>query len=164
MFSFWRSLFPGEEKPKRGPSLPLILARKGWTPHRFPNSNVVVFLPPTIAAAFDPEGVLHGSTNGKDTEFSATLHRGFEENRTSALDFVSHLAEKKGRKVREVGTYNYFFDPTDADITETAMRFWVIGVPRAVVVISILCDGKVPVSEPLREVREALPQIVGQLL
>src|SRR5262245_43217752 len=108
----WRSLFPGEEKPKGGPSMPLVLARRGWVPHRFGTSTVVVFLPPEVGAAFDPEGVLHGTTNGTDTEFSATLHGGFEGSRASALDFVAHLAEKKGRPVTEAGTDRYFFDPT----------------------------------------------------
>src|SRR5262245_1100625 len=31
-----------------GPSLPLQLARRGWKPYKFSNSNVVVFLPETI--------------------------------------------------------------------------------------------------------------------
>jgi hypothetical protein len=124
----------------------------------------VVFLPEDVAAAFDPEGVLHGSTNGRDVEFSATLHGGFEENRSAALDFVAHLARKNRRKTRDVGTYRYFFDPAQEDITATAPRFWVIGIPGAVVVVSILCHGKTPVSEPLRAVRREVPHIVGELL
>ena len=150
--------------PSLGPSLPLELSRRGWKPYRFPKSNIVVFLPECMAADFDPEGVLLGSSNSKDIEFSATLHRDFEHDRKSALDFVAHLARQKRRKVQEVGTYHFFFDPTEVDITATANRFWVIGVPGAVVVLSILCNGKIPVSEPLREIHTELPHIIGELL
>jgi hypothetical protein len=165
MLQFLRRLFSGGgNPPKRGPSLPLDLARRGWRPHRFRESNVVVFLPEGVVAALDPEGVLHGSTNGKDVEFSATLHGGFDEDRAGALDFVSHLARKNRRKATDAGTYRYYFDPTEADRAATAHRFWVIGIPGAVVVVSILCDGTTPVSEPLRAVRGELPHIVGELL
>jgi hypothetical protein len=150
--------------PTTGPSLPLELARRGWKPHNFPDSEVVVFLPPAVTASFDPEGVLLGSTTGREVQFSATLHGGFEHDPAKAFDFVSHLAEKKDRKVRDVGTYRYFSDPGDADIEATAMRFWVIGIPGAVVVVSILCNGKTPVSEPLQEVRQEMPHIVAELL
>jgi hypothetical protein len=153
-----------DQTPTRGPSLPLELARRGWSPHRFPQSKIVVFLPESIAADFDSEGVLLGSTRAKEIEFSATLHREFEHDRKGALDFVAHLARQKRRKVRDVGTYSFFFDPTEVDITATANRFWVIGVPGAVVVVSILCNGKIPLSEPLREVQKELPHIIGELL
>jgi hypothetical protein len=93
-----------EPAPTRGPSLPLDLARRGWKPHKFNDSNVVVFLPATVAAAFGPDGVLYGSTTGKSAEFSATLHGGFEEDPAMALDFVAHLAEKRGIELEEVGT------------------------------------------------------------
>src|SRR5262249_20110675 len=128
----------GGDGPARGPSLPLELARRGWKPYRFRESNVVVFLPEGVAAEFDPDGVLLGLAGGKEVEFSATLHRGFGEHRAGALDFVAHLAREKGRKVRDVGTYRYFYDPTEADVTARAMRFWVIGIPGSVVVVSIL--------------------------
>jgi hypothetical protein len=154
----------GSTGPARGPSLPLELARRGWKPHKFRGSEVVVFLPEAMVAEFDPEGVLLASTTGKEVEFSATLHADFDEDRAGALDFVSYLAREKGRKVRDVGTYRYFFDPGEEKITARAMRFWVIGIPGAVVVVSILCEGKAPVSEPLREVRKELPQIIGELL
>ncbi len=155
---------PVRKAPKREPSLPLDLARRGWRPHRFHESNIVVFLPEEVVAAFDPEGVLHGSTNGNDIEFSATLHGGFEKKRASALDFVAHLARKNRRNLREAGTYRYYFDPTKADITANALRFWVIGIPGAVVVVSIMCQGKIPVSKPLRDVRREIPHIVGEVM
>jgi len=128
------------------------------------HSNVVVFLPERVAAAHDPEEVLMGSTTGQEVEFSATLHRGFEGNRAAALGFVSHLASKRGLKVQDAGTYRYFYDPTDADKGARAMRFWVIGVPGAVVVVSILCQGETAVSPLLREVSQEIPRIVGELL
>src|SRR5262245_8268948 len=107
--------FGGGREPIRGPSLPLDLARRGWIPHKFPDSNVVVFLAEGVAAAHDPEGVLMGSTTGKEVEFSATLHGGFEGDRAAALGFVSHLAGGKGLRVQDVGTYRCFYDPTEAD-------------------------------------------------
>jgi hypothetical protein len=161
---FFKRLFGGGQEPTRGPSLPLDLARRGWIPHKFPDSNVVVFLPEGVTAAHDPEGVLMGSTTGNEVEFSATLHGGFDEDRASALDFVAHMAQQRGLKVQDVGTYRYFFDPTAEDLTARAMRFWVIGIPGAVVVVSILCKGKTPVSAALQEVRNEVPHIVGELL
>jgi hypothetical protein len=159
----FKRLFGGSQEPTRGPSLPLDLARRGWVPHKFPKSNVVVFLPQKVAAAHDPEGVLMASTTGKQVEFSATLHGDFDD-REDALGFVAHLAEQKGRKVKDVGTYSYFYDPTDADPAARAMRFWVIGIPGAVVVVSILCLGENPAAPLLREVSQEIPHIVGELL
>src|SRR5438552_13247246 len=60
-----------EESRPRGPSLPLDLARRGWKPYRFKDSDVVVFLPERLAAGFGPDGVLYGSTDGESAEFSA---------------------------------------------------------------------------------------------
>jgi hypothetical protein len=148
----------------RGPSLPLELARRGWIPYRFPNSNIVVFLPREIAAAHDPEGVLQGSTNGREVEFSATLNAVFEDEPTQALEFVSHLGRKRGLRVRTAGTYRYFLDPAGTDLTERTMRFAVIGIPGYVVVTSILCEGMVPVAPALAEVRDATPHFIGELL
>jgi hypothetical protein len=161
---FFKKLFGGGKEHDRGPSLPLDLARRGWVPYRFPNSNVVVFLPEGVAAAHDPEGVLMGSTTGKEVEVSATLHGGFEEDRAMALGFVSHLAEQKGLKTKDVGTYRYFYDPTEEDRRTRSLRFWVIGIPGAVVVVSILCEGETPVSPLLQQVASEVPHIIGGLL
>jgi len=149
--------------PTRGPSLPLDLARRGWKPYKFAESNVLVFLPPSVAADFDPEGVLLGSSSGKEVEFSATLHRDFKD-RLEALDFVSHLAGKNGGKVKDIGTYRYFLDPTNGEAAAPAMRFWVVGIPGAVVVVSILCKGHTPVSKVLQEVSKEFPHIIGELM
>jgi hypothetical protein len=150
--------------PSSSPSLPLDLARRGWKPYRFKDSQVIVLLPEGLNAAFDPEGVLIGTLDGKAVHFSATLHGGFEGNRVGALDFVNYLAKGRGLKVRERGTYRYFFDPTDAPPKAIANRFWVIGIPGAVVVVSILGTRKRPVSDLLREIKEEIPRIVGELL
>jgi hypothetical protein len=160
----FKRLFGGDQEPAGGPSLPLGLARRGWIPHKFSDSNVVVLLPEGVGAVHDSEGVLMGSTNGKEVEFSATLHGGFEGSRAAALDFVLHLARKRRLKVHDAGTYRYFYDPTDADKRARAMRFWVIGIPGAVVVVSILCQGETAVSPLLREVSREIPHIVGELL
>lgn len=164
MLSFIKRILGGDVRVDRGPSLPLELAKRGWRPYRFPDTNVVVFLPEGMSAAHDPEGVLLGSSSKSDVEFSATLHRGFEDNSSDSLAFVSHLAKKGKHKLRDVGTYRYFFDPTDVDRNARAMRFWVIGIPGAVVVVSILCNGVVPVSAPLQDVMKELPHIVGELM
>jgi hypothetical protein len=160
----FKRLVGGSQDPACGPSLPLELARRGWIPHKFPDSNVIVFLPKGVGAAHDVEGVLMGSTNAEEVEFSATLHGGFDGERATALGFVSHLARDRGLRVHDVGTYRYFYDPTDADKLARAMRFWVIGIPGAVVVVSILCQGETPVSPRLREVSQEIPRIVGELL
>jgi hypothetical protein len=164
MLAFLKRLFVGTPTHTYGPSLPLELARRGWIPYKFPDSNVVVFLPEGIAAAHNPEGVLMGSTTGEEVEISATLHRGFEENRAGALGFVTHLAKQKKLSVRDVGTYRYFYDPTEADKRANVLRFWVIGIPGSVVVVSIQCNGETPVSPLLQEVKREIPHIVGELL
>jgi hypothetical protein len=150
--------------PSRGPSLPLDLARRGWRPYKFKDSSVVVFLPTTMAAEFGPDGVLYGSTTGKEVEFSATLHGGFEGDASQALDFVAHLAKQRSLKIHDAGTYRWCYDPTDAPPKAVAPRFWVVGIPGAVVVISLTGTRKGPVSEILREVREEIPHIVGELM
>src|SRR5579872_1775854 len=150
-------------EPTRGPSLPIDLARRGWKPYKFENSNVVVLLPETLAAAFGPDGVLYGSTSGKEPEFSATLHGGFEE-RAQALDFVAHLARQRNLKIHDEGTYRYCYDPTDAPTKTVAPRFWLVGIPGSVVVISIAGTRKGPASDLLKEIWEEIPHIVGELL
>ncbi len=167
MLEFLKRLF-SRGTPDRGPSLPLDLARRGWHPYKFPDSNVVVFLPPPskMVAAFDAEGVLYGSTGPKELEFSATLHAGgdFDDDKTMALGFVDHLAAQRGLKTRDKGTYRFFYDPTDADPRSPDHRFWVVGIPGAVVVISIIAEKNGPSSPVLREVWDEIPQIVGELL
>lgn len=164
MIQFLKKLFGSEKGIERGPSLPLHLLRRGWRPHRFQDSNVVVILPEEFVADFDDEGVLVGTNDGKEVEFSATLHGGFKKDRAGALDFVTTLAEEKKLKTRDVGTYRYFFDPTDEDPNEVANRFWVVGVPGAVVVISVLGTRESAASEVLGKIRTEIPNIVGELL
>ncbi len=149
-----------------GPSLPVELAERGWKPHRFPESNVVVFLPPAVAAAFDTDGTLKGITDSKAIEFYATLHarEEFNENPEASLDAVSHLADAKGLQTLDKGTYRYFYDPTDEDPFTAALRYWVVGIPGAVVVVSILADHSGPRSSALQEVWDEIPQIVGAVI
>jgi hypothetical protein len=123
-----------------------------------------VFLPEHLAAAFGPDGVLYGSTDGKTAEFSATLHGGFEEDRAGALDFVAHLARERKLKFHDVGTYRYFFDPTHVAPDEMAPRFWVVGIPGSVVVISLTGTAQGPVPDLLQEIAKEIPHIVGELL
>jgi hypothetical protein len=117
-----------------------------------------------MAAEFGPDGVLYGSTTGKEVEFSATLHGGFEGDASRALDFVADLAKQRSLPIHDKGTYRWFYDPTDAPPKAVAHRFWVVGIPGALVVISLTGTRKGPLSEILREVRDEIPHIVGELM
>src|SRR5690348_16668952 len=98
---------PGTTDNPWGESLPAKLLRDGWTPHRFANSNVVVALPPGVIGGFNHKGVLNGGTPKLGAFFSATLHSNskFTQDRKSSLDFVEHLAKKKGATPIDVSTY-----------------------------------------------------------
>ena len=149
-----------------GESLPAKLLRDGWTPHCFPNSAVVVVLPPGVTGRFDEKGVLHGFARGPGRFFTATLHARpqFTKNRALALGFVETLAKKKGAVPIDVATYRYFVDPTEARNDSTIITFYVIGIPGAVVVVTLSRPLDAPPSEPAERVREAIPQIIGELL
>jgi hypothetical protein len=118
-----------------------------------------------LIATFDDEGVLVASLSGEDLEFSATLHRhnGIDEDRSAALEMVNMLARNRGIKPKSQGTYQYFLDATDADPNELAHRFWTIGIPGAMVVVSILAYKRGPDSALLKEVWNEVPHLVGEL-
>src|SRR4051812_4562018 len=101
MLGFLNRLFGRTSRRAMGPSLPLELLRRGWKPHKFPDSNVVVILPEAMIADHNDEGVLFASSTSKNVEFSATLHRDFERDRSSAFEFVGRLAAKKVRKFKD---------------------------------------------------------------
>jgi hypothetical protein len=149
-----------------GESLPAKLLRDGWRPHRFPDSAIVVALPPRVTGRFDDKGVLHGFAAGPGRFFTATLHArpAFTQNRKSAIDFVAHLAGKKGAQAVDVATYRYFVDPTESRNDSTILTFYVIGIPGAVVVVSLSRRPDSPPSELVEQVRQAIPYLVGELL
>jgi hypothetical protein len=148
-----------------GKSLPVELMRNGWTPHCFPNTKILVLRPPGVMGVFNDKGVLNGGTRVLGPFFSATLHsnRHFTSNRKSALDFVDHLARKKGAKAVDVATYRYFVDPTESRNDSRIITFYVIGIPGAVVVVTLSRPPDAPPSELVERIRQAIPQIVGEV-
>ena len=149
-----------------GESLPVKLLRDGWTPHSFPKSTIVVALPPEVAVQFDDKGVLHGFARGLSHFFTATLHTNprFTKNRELALEFVGNLAAKKGAKTVDVATYRYFIDPTEGREDSRIITFCVIGIPGAVVVVSLSRQPDSPPSELVESIRHAIPQIIGEFV
>jgi hypothetical protein len=148
-----------------GESLPAKLLRDGWTPHGFANSNVVVALPPGVIGRFNDKGVLNAGVPKLGAFFTATLHSNakFTQDRKSALDFVEHLAKKKGATPVDAATYRYFVDPTESRNDSRILTFYVIGIPGAVVVVTLRRPPDAPPSEVVEKIRQAIPYIVGEL-
>jgi hypothetical protein len=157
-----------ENKPESlwGKSQPVELLRDGWTPHCFPNSTVVVALPPGVTVQFDKKGVLHGFARGLGRFFTATLHTNpkFTQSKDLALKSVESLAKKKGAQVIDIATYRYFIDPTEGREDSRIITFCVIGIPGAVVVVSLSRQPDSPPSEHIESIRHAIPQIIGELV
>jgi hypothetical protein len=162
MFNRITRFLRGSPVSDRGPSLPLELARRGWKPHGFKGSPVVVLLPERFVVAATPEGVLQATVGGEQVEFSATLHD-FQEHRSASLDFVTYLAGKKNLRTRDKGTYRFYYDPADAPPSAVSHRFWVVGIPGAVVVISLLGTRDAAATDALKEVWDAVPDLVGEM-
>ena len=127
---------PSQEPPgTSSASLPTGLLRDGWVPYRFPDSNIVVILPPPRVAKFgDMRGnrALYASfPPGNKIDFTATLHArpGFTKRRELALDFVANLAKKKNAQAIDVATYRYFADPKIGGDGPREHHYWVIGIP-----------------------------------
>ncbi len=148
-----------------GESLPLKLLRDGWTPHCFPNSTIVVALPPGVFVSFSDKGVLKGLARREGRFFTATLHSNskFTQDRKSALDFVQNLAKKKGATAVDVATYRHFVDPTESRNDSRITTFYVIGIPGAVVVVTLSRPPDAPPSELVERIRQAIPYIIGEL-
>ena len=157
-----------ENKPENpwGESLPVKLLRDGWNPYCFPNSTVVVALPPGVSVQFDDKGVLHGFARGLGRFLTATLHTNpkFAQSKDLALKFVENLARKKGAQAVDVATYRYFIDPTEGREDSRIITFCVIGIPGAVVVVSLSRQPDSPPFEQIESIRQAIPQIIGELV
>jgi hypothetical protein len=157
-----------ENKPENpwGESAPVKLLRDGWKPHCFPNSTVLVALPPGVSVQFDDKGVLHGFARGPGRFFTATLHTNpkFTQSRDLALEFVANLARKKGAEPVDVATYRYFIDPKEGREGSRIITFCVIGIPGAVVVVTLSREPDSPPSEQVESIRRAIPQIIGELV
>jgi hypothetical protein len=148
-------------------SLPTALLRDGWTPHRFANSDIVVILPKARIAKFGENGTLYASFDRDNKiDFTATLHTSpkFKDQRELALEFVSELSKKKNAKVVDLATYRYFADPNVGIEKSRENNYWVIGIPGAVVVVSLsrYVGGSFPST--VEGIRLAIPRIIGELL
>ncbi len=156
---------PNPQAATHGPGLCLALLRGGWKCHRFPESNVVVALPHDFVAAFDDEGVLIGTLDGKSHNFSATLHSGeqFKGAPTLAYAFLDHLAHKAGATPQDKGTYRYFQDPNKTGDENLEYTFYVVAIPGAVVVVSIASPPNLDRPPALARIEEAIPDLIGEL-
>jgi hypothetical protein len=149
------------------PGLATALLREGWAPHRFANSDIVVILPQARIAKFGENGTLYASfSRDNKIDFTATLHTNprFINQRELALEFVSQLSKKKNATAVDLATYRYFADPNVGIEKSRENNFWVIGIPGAVVVISLTRDAGAAFAPDLERIRAAIPAIVGELL
>jgi hypothetical protein len=161
-------MYMPENKPENpwGESQPVKLLRDGWAPHCFPNSTVVVALPPGVTVQFDDKGVLHGFARGLGSFFTATLHTNtkFTQNKDLALQFVKNLGIKKGAQAVDVATYRYFIDPKEGRQDSRIITFCVIGIPGAVVVVSLSRQPDSAPAQHIESIRNAIPYIIGELV
>lgn len=157
---------PADTSAPNSASLPTALLRDGWMPHRFPNSDIVIVLPKARIVKFGENGALYASFTRSQVDFTATLHTNpkFKNQRELALEFVSNLAKKKNAEIIDVATYRYFADPKVAIEKSREHSFWVIGIPSAVVVVSLTRDVGSPFPPELESIRLAIPRIIGELL
>jgi hypothetical protein len=165
MRAFLNRIFKRQPENPWGESHPVALIRAGWTPHSFPNSTVIVILPPGMTVSFDQEGVLYGFAGGPDPVFTATLQTNdeFKQHRELALEFVGDLAEKKGARPIDFATYRYFIDPTEEREGERVITFFVIGIPGAVVVVSLSRQHDSPPLAHVESIRHAIPKLIGEM-
>lgn len=165
MFEALKRLFTKKDPGTHGVGLCIALLREGWTCHRFPDSQIIVALPHDFVAGFDSEGVLIGTIDGHSHNFSATLHRGdhFAAQPKIAYTIVDNLAAKAGIKATDKGTYRYFKDPKTTGDESLEYTFYVIGIPRALVVVSIANAPGASRPESLERIESVIPDIIGEL-
>jgi hypothetical protein len=94
---------------------------------------------------------------------TATLHTNpkFTQSKELALKFVENLAKKKGAEPIDVATYRYFIDPKEGHEDSRIITFFVIGIPGAMVVVSLSRQPDSPPSELIKSIRHAIPYIIG---
>ena len=156
---------PRSHEAAHGTGLCLALLRDGWKCHRFPQSEVIVALPPDFIAAFDDEGVLVGTIDGKSHNFSATLHSSeeFRAERKIAYSFLDQLANKAAATPSDKGTYRYFKDPKATGDEQLAYTFYLIAIPGSVVVVSIASSPGHDRPASLARIEAAIPDLIGEL-
>jgi hypothetical protein len=97
--------------------------------------------------------------------FTATLQINDEikRHRELALEFVGHLAKKKGAQPIDFATYRYFIDPREEREGERVITFCVIGIPGSVVVVSLSRQHDSAPSPYVESIRRAIPKIIGEM-
>jgi hypothetical protein len=81
----------------------------------------------------------------------------------SSLDSVTRLARKKGATAVDVATYQHFINPTEVRNESRITTFYVMGIPGAVVVVTLSRAPEAPPTDLMERIRQAIPQIVGDL-
>lgn len=142
----------------------IALLKAGYKAHRFPKSSIAIALPQNFTAAFDSDGVLIGSLDGHSKNFSATLHseEEFRSDPNLAYGFLDHLAEKAGVMPQDKGKSRYFKDPNLQGEDSFKFIFYVIAIPKAVVVISIASSPNFERPQILKRIEESIPDLVGE--
>jgi hypothetical protein len=165
MLAALKRLFRAERPQTNGVGLCTALLREGWKCHRFADCDIIVALPHDFLAAFDSEGVLIGTIDGSSHNFSATLHRNeaFTADPKSAYRFVDHLAQKSGATPLDKGTYRFFRDPNVTGDDQLHYTFYVIGIPGAVVVVSIASTPHQERPQALKQIEAAVPDLIGEI-
>jgi hypothetical protein len=181
MFNILKAIFLGEEPTvsdlppqaampfqpvfanyQRQYGVPVELLQRGWHPHQFGNTPVVIALPRQFTARFAADGTLEATTDKPQAELTAKLHAGFEDP-LLALDFVSDQATQRRVPVHNVGPYRCFYDPGQADPYGVALRMFVVGIPGAVVVMNLWGTREQAATPLLSEVRQMIPHLIGRI-
>lgn len=141
--------------------VPVELLQRGWVPHQFGDTPVVIALPGQFKVRLAADDTLEAAFQMQQAELTAKLHAGFEEP-VLALDFVSDQATQRRVPVHNVGPYRCFYDPGQADPYAVALRMFVVGIPGAVVVMNLWGTREQAATPLLSEVRQMIPHLIGR--
>lgn len=183
MIEFLKTLFLGyEPKPTEVPQqgqlpfqpvfaqyqrhggVPVELLQRGWMPHQFGITPVVIALPPQFRVRFAADGTLEAHHDVPQPVLTAKLHGGFEGNPLLALEFVADQAQQRRVAFHDVGPYRCYYDPTAADPYAVALRDFVVALPGAIVVLSLWGTREQAATPLLNEVRQMVPHLIGSLV
>lgn len=147
---------------RRG-GIPVELADKKWRAHQFPNSPVVIALPPHFQVRWNAEGVLQAIIDTPEPAITATLLRDFVSSPNLAYDFVSDQAQQRGVPTHDVFPYRCLYDPTPADPYAIANRVFLIALPAVVIILTLKGTREAGATPLLSEVRQAVPHLIGDV-
>lgn len=147
---------------RRG-GIPVELADRGWRAHQFPNTPVVIALPPQFEVRFTAEGVLQATIDTPEPALTATLLRDFQASPTLAYDFVADQAQQRGVPFHDVFPYRCLYDPTPADPLAIASRVFLIGLPGVAIVLTLKGTREAGATPLLSAVRQSVPHLVGDV-